>query len=226
VLIEILEKIFRANGYENYPIEFGEYHCKLFKKDAIDNFFIVLDKEFISDEELKQLDFTKLYDTAHNLAITNNAFEKNTILIIALQNSEIDYQNINKLEEDSYTFKKNIIVYSDDMINDFKVLVEDDYNIKNLNTKLNNDDLFETNKVSQNQGYSFLCTLFIKLPFLSFDRDVKDIDNLSEVIREQVEEKNLMTLYSKIIDESVKVDNSLTYEKLSEYQLVEDMKDE
>gem|GEM_PF-2507162 len=226
MLIEILEKIFRANGYENYPIGFDEYHYQLFKKDDIDNFFIVLDKESISDEELKQLDFTKLYDTAHNLPITNNAFEKNTTLIIALQNSEINYQIINKLEEDFYTFKKNIIVYSDDMINNFKDLVEDDYNIKNLNTKLNNDKLFEDNKTTHNQGYSLLCTLFIKLPFLSFDRDVKDINNLSEIIEQQVANENLTELYSKIIDESVKVDNSLTYEKLLGYQLVEDMKDE
>jgi len=226
VLIEILEEIFRANGYESHIIEFDEYHCQLFKKEDIDNFFIVLDKESISDEELEQLDFTKLYDTANNLPITNNAFEKNTTLIIGVQNSNIDYRIINQHEEDSYTFKKNIIVYSDVMINAFKVLVEDEYNIENLNTKLNDDALFEANKTPQNQGYTLLCTLFIKLPFLSFDREVKDIDNLSEIIEQRVENENLTDLYSKIIDDSIIVDNSLTYEKLLGYQLVKAMQDE
>ncbi|KIM06813.1 MAG: hypothetical protein KU38_12025 [Sulfurovum sp. FS08-3] len=226
MLIEILEEIFRANGYESHIIEFDEYHCQLFKKEDIDNFFIVLDKESISDEELEQLDFTKLYDTANNLPITNNAFEKNTTLIIGVQNSNIDYRIINQHEEDSYTFKKNIIVYSDVMINAFKVLVEDEYNIENLNTKLNDDALFEANKTPQNQGYTLLCTLFIKLPFLSFDREVKDIDNLSEIIEQRVENENLTDLYSKIIDDSIIVDNSLTYEKLLGYQLVKAMQDE
>jgi hypothetical protein len=220
MLIELLKSIFDNNEFSESIVKYKEYSCSLYAKDDEDNFFIVLDKKEITEEELDILisnGFSELYERLTKLDIANKAFEKNTTLIFCLDS---DSEQINKIEEDAYLFKKNVIVYSEDMKIALKELLKNDYSLKNMNALLNKDKLFEDSKTATSNSYTLLSRLFIKLPFLSYERGVRKLDNLSSVIENEAEKQAFKPLYEKLIE--LDINNITDYTKLIEHGIIND----
>lgn len=219
MLIELLKSIFDNNEFSESIVKYKEYSCYLYAKDDEDNFFIVLDKKEITEDELNILisnGFSELYELLIKLDIANKAFEKNTTLILCL---DLDSKQINKIEEDTYLFKKNVIVYSEEMRIALKELLKNDYSLKNMNSLLNNNNLFEDSKKYTNNGYTLLSRLFIKLPFLCYERGVRKLENLSSIIESEAEQEGFKPLYEKLIE--VDINNMTDYAKLIEHGIIE-----
>ena len=217
MLIEILKSIFDNNEFSEIIVEYKEYECFLYSKKNEDNFFVVLDKKEITEEELNALisnGFSELYELLTKLDIANKAFEKNTTLILCLDS---DSKEINKIEEDAYLFKKNVIVYSEDMKIALKELLKHDYSLKNMNSLLNDGNLFEEAKGNTNNAYTLLSRLFIKLPFLAYEGIDREFDRLSNIIENESEKQGFKSLYEKLIEIDI---NNMTYDKLIENGII------
>ena len=224
MLIDILKNIFINNEFTETTITYLEYKCFLYRRNNEDNFFIVLDKESISNDELNSLisqGFLELYNKLEKLEVTDKTFEKNATLVLCLK---IENDLINKIEEDSYLFKKNIIVYSEKMETALLKLVKDDYFLSNINNLLNSDIMFEESKNNQNDGYTLLSRLFIKIPFLTYKRGVRELGNLSEIIQKKSEDEGMKKLYEQCI--KLDINKNITYQSLIENGIIVEVENE
>jgi len=224
MLIDILKNIFINNEFTETTITYLEYKCFLYRRNNEDNFFIVLDKESISNDELNSLisqGFLELYNKLEKLEVTDKTFEKNATLVLCLK---IENDLINKIEEDSYLFKKNIIVYSEKMETALLKLVKDDYSLSNINNLLNSDIMFEESKNNQNDGYTLLSRLFIKIPFLTYKRGVRELGNLSEIIQKKSEDEGMKKLYEQCI--KLDINKNITYQSLIENGIIVEVENE
>jgi len=224
MLIDILKNIFINNEFTETTITYLDYKCFLYRRNNEDNFFIVLDKESISNDELNSLisqGFLELYNKLEKLEVTDKTFEKNATLVLCLK---IENDLINKIEEDSYLFKKNIIVYSEKMETALLKLVKDDYFLSNINNLLNSDIMFEESKNNQNDGYTLLSRLFIKLPFLTYKRGVRELGNLSEIIQKKSEDEGMKKLYEQCI--KLDINKNITYQSLIENGIIVEVENE
>jgi len=224
MLIDILKNIFINNEFNETTIDYLDYKCSLYRKNNEDNFFIVLDKESISDSELNYLKsrgFLELYNKLEKLEVTDKTFEKNTTLVLCLKS---DNDLINQIEEDSYLFKKNIIVYSEKMKTALVELLRNDYSSCNMNNLLNNGSMFEKSKKNQNNGYTLLSRLFIKLPFLTYERGVRELDNLSEIIQKKSKDKGIEKLYEQLVE--LDINENITYQNLVKNRIIVEVENE
>ena len=224
MLIDILKNIFINNEFNETTIDYLDYKCSLYRKNNEDNFFIVLDKESISDSELNYLKsrgFLELYNKLEKLEVTDKTFEKNATLVLCLKT---DNNLINKIEEDSYLFKKNIIVYSEEMRTALVELLRDNYSLNNMNGFLNNDNIFENSKGNKNDGYTLLSRLFIKLPFLTYERGVRELDNLSEIIQKKSKDEGIEKLYKQFVE--LDINTNITYQNLVENGIIVEVENE
>lgn len=223
MIIELLKSIFEENGYSEYPVDFGEYTCCLFSHLAKEEYFIILDKDTIIDNDLIQFgsDGTqRLYEVCRNLDVASETFEKNTTVLICINNPDIDNKICNELEEDTYLFKKNILIYQEEHVNELNELSDDDFSLAKLNELLNGVDQFEGNKHNNNSTYRLLTKLFIKLPFLSYQRENREMEDLSNIIREEANNKDLYSLYLQISNQMINTESLNSYDNIIESNLI------
>jgi len=223
MLIDLLKNIFIESDYHEHIVEFEDYTSYMFSHQEKGEYFIVLDKETISDNDLKQLSsdgMQNLYSDCEGLETTDETFEKNTTLIICINNINIDMILCNQFEEDAYLFKKNILFYEDVNVQQLEVQLDNDFSLTKLNELLNNGENFDRNKTNIESEYGLLAKLFIKLPFLNYQREGRELDNLSEVIREQANNENLYNLYIQISNNILQVDSLNTYQDIIDADLL------
>lgn len=142
----------------------------------------------------------KMYDLIMNDE-KYNLLKKNSIYLIAIEVNEENEADIKKLvlelEEDKYYFRKLIITYRK---NQLEELYEKVKNIEDVllfaNQTIRNIDIFEKFKVNnQYDYYDLLVKLMIKIPILNFQIEKgKDIQNLESIILEGIKEKEELTL--------------------------------
>ncbi|UBH29554.1 ABC-three component system middle component 1 [Aeromonas enteropelogenes] len=128
----------------------------------------------IKPSELNQL---VLLHTPKSL-IEEPGFSKNTDVIIIFRISDLndvsDYEgDIFSLEEDSYSFKKHVLYYSDQELELIKSI-----NIDNIYDLIKDQSKFKVYKQNPFKAsiYSIICRIFIKLPFLSVPVDESELD--------------------------------------------------
>lgn len=223
MLIELLKNIFSENDYIEHTVELEDYTLCLFSHQEKEEYFIILDKEIISNDDLKQLSLESmqsLYSNCKNLQVTNETFEKNTTLIICINNTDIDMDFCNQIEEDAYLFKKNILTYKDENITALETQLNNDFSLNKLNELLNNGESFDDNKINIYTAYGLLIKVFIKLPFLSYRRESLELENLSETIREQANSEELYNLYIQASSNMLETDSLNTYQDIIDANLI------
>ena len=223
MLIELLKNIFVENGYSEHAVEFEDYESYLFYHREKEEYFIVLDKGIISDDDLRQLSsegMLNLYRHCKGVEVTDETFEKNTTLIICINNMDIDMVLCNQFEEDAYLFKKNILIYKDENVALLETQLDHDFSLTKLNELLNNGENFDSNKIDIDSDYGLLTKIFIKLPFLSYVRESIVLENLSGIIREQANNENLYNLYIQISSNMLQPDSLDTYQDIIDANLI------
>lgn len=229
MLNTILEAIFRNCEFIKNDISFGEYSCFFYHNISKSDFFILLDKNNLTSDELILLEkegLNALDEMLKQHEAASEAYAKNTTLILCINSTEgiEKHDIISSLEEDKYLFKKNIIFYSELEITELQELFGEDYTAEKANNILQATGLFENLKSNKNSGYSLLTRLFIKLPFLYLEMKHVDLENLSEIIEEEAQEKAVENLYI-LNQQQIDMNQLFSYKDLVQTGLVEEIKD-
>lgn len=230
MLINILDDIFTDSKFIKNEVSFGEYSCFFYHNLSKSDFFILLDKNNVTSDELILLEEAGLNELDEMLkqhATIAEAYAKNTTLVLCVNsNEEIEKHDIiSSIEEDKYLFKKNIIFYSESEVVELQGLFNESYTHEQANLILQARGLFENLKIYKNSGYALLTRLFIKLPFLHLEMQHVDLENLSEIIEQEAQEKNVENLYM-LNQKQIDISTLLSYKDLEQVGFVEEIKDE
>jgi hypothetical protein len=215
MLINVLESIFNEFDFIKKVLNRNDYEVSLFYKETSSDYFIVLDKNSIESLEIETFlnVLQEVYVEFKRQEYTNETFDKNTTLILCV-NGEVDNENLSLLEEDAYLFKKNIIAYTNNSLEELNHMLNFQYSYNNLLQNLNDEEKFEQYKSNGNIGYKLLVQIFIKLSFLKFRREMRNLDNLSEIILNRANEEGIAEIYNLINSENFNSQNINSYEDL------------
>ncbi len=231
MLISVLEPVFKNSNLSKNNIEFNEYSCQFYTNEASSDFYILLDKENLSLEDLQSLKgqgINQLDEIIKEHEASNEAYEKNATLILCV-NCDEGLQNeniINQIEEDKYLFKKNILFYTSSEVDDLHTLFDGQYTQEKANKIMRTEECFDAIKENRVCGYALLPRLFIKLPFLSLQSHQIDLENLSTIILEETSNQNNKALYNIISNLVIDVSQISSFNDLKSLGLIEEQIDE
>ncbi len=229
MIIELIKKCFEKNGFEVgrfddcWDFAWESFIARRMNtgRNTKSEFFIIIDKKNATEDDLDSLktDGTLgIFKAAQKHPFYNEMFDKNATLLICFNGKSPNSTIISQIEEDPYNFRKNILRYSNEQLNQLDALLnnEESYSVEELNKALNNAEKFtEMKKEAQDTGYTLLVHLFVKLPFLKYETDNQiKLDNLDEKIQNQLKEKKLFDLSSDAID--LNWDKIASYDQLPE----------
>ena len=222
---ELLENIFLANGFsrpilkenafffeandlkrsEYYLVDFieGDKVKGYLESDAMENIFALF-----NDQKRERQDV-----------------EKNTSLIICVKVTNIQNEigiirnDILKIEEDDYWFKKYVIVYSD---NSLPLPTPEINYIQHFSDLLINSDAFREYKTNiyQNESYYLTIEMFLKIPFINVPiKETANYRSIEELLAKKlsIQEKDLLSklrfftdIYEPTLWDKIKSDSVLT----------------
>ncbi len=147
--------------------------------------------EFFVSKKTKEL-LSFFEDTKREI----HDLEKNTSLIICLKvddlrnDTEKLKNQIFKIEEDDYFFKKYVIIYSDNSIVE---LINSNNIIQTIHEKIQESNMFAEFQKDYffDEEFFLLIQLFVKIPFVKFEQEDEEFQNLSDIINHELEDKKL-----------------------------------
>jgi hypothetical protein len=231
MLISLLVPLLESFEFSGNVIEFGDYTSHLYINRESSDYFILLDKTDIDLADLEQLyiqDLNRLDEIIKQSDFINEAYEKNTTLILCIRNNT-DLQDtsiVSNIEEDKYLFKKNILFYSSSEIDELNTLFDGEYTQDKANAIMRSEDCFDTIKNNRPGGYTLLARLFIKLPFLSLQSHQVDLENLSLIIHNEAINQNIVELYNTISNTDIDLSQISSFNDLKSLGLIEEAADE
>lgn len=229
MMIEILKEIFKSNEYEQVAFdlclidaEYAIYTPK--RKENKEEYFVLLELKHQSQKEIK-ITLEKLseylFEKIMKFGAIERYFGKNSTLIICHKQTKIDRMTTLALEEDLYNFKKNVILYSEEEINDLINHLASQ-GIVNLTNKtllsiINEENgssfvNFKNKKEKKGNYYSIIIKIFLKVPFLTYQTEKKKLDAIESNI-----DKELNIFQRKISDDILNFDSEWSDEKVHEF---------
>jgi hypothetical protein len=202
--IDILSKVFKQNSYLVRDFSFQNFKCCLASATDSHGFYVAIDKEFIEEIDLDYLRHSgiqELHSAIKKLDDYQPSIDKNTTLIVCADESIRTTTDIIYLEEDAYTFKKNVLFYSKHALEQFIALTNGDFTQSNLSSLVFNPVNFDVMKTSTAMdSFKFLMHLFIKLPMLTLDGSkMKKMTNLKDKIESRVSKENLTPFLEEVL---------------------------
>lgn len=231
MLINLLVPLLESFEFSGHVIEFGDYTSHLYINRESSDYFILLDKTDIDLAALEQLytqDLNRLDEIIKQSDFINEAYEKNTTLILCIRNDTglQDTGIVSSIEEDKYLFKKNILFYASSEVDELDTLFDSHYTGNKANEILRSDGCFETIQNNRSTGYALLARLFIKLPFLSLQNHQVDLENLSLIIQDEAITQNITELYNTISNTNIDLSQISSFNDLKLLGLIEEQADE
>lgn len=217
----IIENLFYYHEFNKVEFEFGS----LFFKDiesVIRYYWLVVEVDIL-DSSLILINQDAWFDACKN-SIKDKNFDKNTSLLIInnITASEIVRQNIFKIEEDPFQFKKYVLTYTEDSLLNLKSNIEENSSERLLDL-LVNESIFNEYKESH-QNYSWhnlLYNIAHKLPFLKINVAInQNLENLFTKSKDELERKNLTGFLSSF-DEVFTEEILETFDKMNEDEVIE-----
>lgn len=203
MMINIVENVFLSNQYKKLElnISFDNALCEIFYPNESakkEEYYVVLQLIDESVCELKALLDEKaqsLFEAIIETGKVARYFEKNCTLLICHNEKNIDLFTILNIEEDVYNFKKNIITYTDNELDQLKNYIHS-ANINNISCEVLREIIndnegetfidFKNTSMNCSTYYSLVMKLFIKLPFLTYSKKIKDLEDLDVQIKNQL----------------------------------------
>jgi len=137
------------------------------------------------------------------------AFAKNTDLILLLERDSLslskrDEATLYAIEEDSYSFKKYVLYYTDEELQQFETEIK----LKGQNW-LHDRKAFEdySEKPIKASAYNLLIRTYIKLPFITVPAAQAQLQDIAQLANQQVEQAGFIELSKKL---GLYLDNSTT----------------
>ncbi|MBY7812595.1 hypothetical protein KW448_13190 [Vibrio fluvialis] len=215
---KILNNILNSNGYQEVerPLHQEVAELNLFGPSAANlrqEYFLVVKLNEQSDESTKQffeLHSQDWFDKIITSGLVTQEFEKNCTLILCHKEDKINRASILMIEEDQYNFKKNVITYTDNELKDLEEYI-DKYQIQFLSEGVINDIInendgmsflqFKNNNKEQGGYYSLILKSILKIPFISYLPQEKQLANLIGDIERSLS-SNQLDIYKKLTESS------------------------
>lgn len=204
-----LRDIFLNSGFKNnendekidfYFKENQEYFLiEYFSIEELNNF----KKDKKTNKLVNFIDYLKKNDSDNKF----DDIEKNTSLIIFLKvdDLKVDFDKIKnqvmKIEEDEYFFRKYIIVYDEKWEKAIKKIKSIDELNKELSWWINLEKFRENNH--WNSKWFLIIQLFAKLPFLELMVEPLNLENLLDEINKKTKAENLDELNKIILNQNL-----------------------
>lgn len=221
----LLRNLFEDLGYNNKDffnvkpgdeMLVGSFFAKdIFKKNS---FLVLFLKQAFDLEQIKK-NQSEYFHLMKAEIVDDPDIDKNTTLLICLETLEEPINEILKIEEDPYFFKKYVFTYS---LNQYKSFIEEyalDISEKGmkrtLDSIINDIELFKNfkqNPEDRQSVYGFVSRLFIKIPILTMNiSGGKAIYSLSNKINESLDTKGILDLKNRLLakDSSKLNDNEI-----------------
>ncbi len=211
-MINIIKQLFENHNFQNTE-EFSTSNNQVLfmrnlKKESV-NFYLILFKETL-DSNFLESEMPDYYNKINNIngKEYDVRIDKNLSLIIFLKHAEgtLNRNIMNevfKIEEDPYYFKKYVCVYTENQEKEFKELLSNtsDENIGDIlkNYVRQEESFLGFKKDSETENLYKLCiTLFLKIPFLVLPQQDENIHDLQQQIKDELTEKELLNINNKI----------------------------
>ncbi|WP_215143707.1 ABC-three component system middle component 1 [Exiguobacterium qingdaonense] len=198
----IIKKIYLESQFESVESQSGIINSNRENKE----FLITVDysiDEFINFFECEKTD--EVINLFNQMKENDTEAGKNTSLILLLEVESINefykkYKNqVLRIEEDEYFFRKYLIVYTSESIKKIK-----DYQnmLKELHIILLEESRLE--KFQENlyleEEYFVVIQLFVKIPFVQLDLEVEEYRTLESKINEVILRNNLLRYEKKVFE--------------------------
>ena len=222
---ELLKKIFLANGFSNPILKENAFFFET--KDLKRSEYYLVD--FIEGDKIKGYlepdAMENIFTLFNDQKRERQDVEKNTSLIICVRVNSIQNDigvirnDILKIEENDYWFKKYVIVYSD---NSLPLSIPDIDYIQHFSDLLINSDAFTQYKTNiyQNESYYLTIEMFLKIPFINVPiKETINYRSLEELLVEKlsIQETDLLyklrlftDIYEPALWDKIKSDSVLT----------------
>lgn len=206
----LIKILLSETGFENIqPIDNIDNDNSLFSENRSKNMFYI--SNFYNSINDFNEGFKEDQNRAFNFVCTkdnSNELKKNTSMIIFIKVENIKQMDemqskILELEEDVYFFKKYVLLYLDEELEEFKSAVENENISEFMKENINNEELFEEFKVEEKVSfYSLILKLYIKLPHLIYSNtfESKDIIDLNKKIQFDLSLKGLINLHNELLE--------------------------
>ncbi|ALC84842.1 hypothetical protein AM499_02695 [Bacillus sp. FJAT-22090] len=203
---EVIKKIFNDYNFEEreLPLLSENFLFAVNLSEDCLNFYLVLfidniDKDFLEIQVSEYYSAIKGLETGYD-----ERMDKNLSMLVCLRNDDVTLKEelvkkVFEIEEDPYYFKKYVLTYKEEQYQELLKYFQEN-NIKEsrtiLNNIVNNIELFSLYKKEPNDYsnslFNLCSKLLIKLPFIVFERDEKQMENLTEVIKKELNKEDLL----------------------------------
>lgn len=215
-MITVINNILSSNGYQLVDIELPDNNPNIFLFSPSANgkkeeYFVTIQLPTQSNEAAKELlehKAEELFETISNSGKVERYFIKNCTMLICHDETLIHKETIFSIEEDPYNFKKNVITYSEIELSGLKDFLTSN-NINEIsNSKISeiinshNGELFldfKNNHETKQNYYSLILKISLKLPFITYIPQKKELINLCLEIENSLDEYNSI-IYKKIMN--------------------------
>lgn len=194
-MLNFINKILSDNGYSQVdielPLEMAWFYLFCSSESSRrEEYFVTIQLSQQSNEEAKSLLEEKaqeLFERISNSGKVDPSFEKNCTMLICQEEDKIDRQTILELEEDQYNFKKNVIAYTQQELAAIQAYLTQEKIEKITSSVINriiNADggknflQFKDNHKKQEDHYSLILKIVLKLPFITYSPQEQKLVNL------------------------------------------------
>ncbi|WP_413493636.1 ABC-three component system middle component 1 [Shewanella baltica] len=194
-MINIINNILSSNGYKQVELVLQQDVADLYlfcplTDSKREEYFFTVQLRTQSDSNAQRLlenQAQEWFESISHSGKVDQTFEKNCTMLLCHEEDKISRQTILMIEEDQYNFKKNLITASQQ-----EVLALQNYlaqeQVENITAKVINSiinidggkgflDFKENNKL-QKDHYSLILKIALKLPFVTYIPQEKQLSNL------------------------------------------------
>lgn len=225
-MLNVLHNICESNNLNVYNFETNiegvDAKIAVPSEDNVNQeFYLFLECHKLNDKFIEHLINThieELMDKMEKLDYTDESTRKNSTLILCSTAESISSQSLIKLEENPYFFKKNVITYNSNELEQLKLKLNHQFNNNTLNSLLMSDsgDVFEAFKTSSlelNSYYRLLIRIMTKLPFVHYIPQDNQLDDLESFVRSDLNSFEIKLL-DYICDGEGKLNDSTIEDKI------------
>lgn len=223
-MLNVLHNICESNDLNvyNFEINIEGVDAKIAvpnEKNTNQEFYLLLECNVLSDDFIGILlnEYIEvLMDKMETLEYTDESTRKNSTLILCCTANSISDKSLIKLEENPYFFKKNIITYCPNELEQLKLKLNKQFSNEMLNNLLMSDggdkfEEFKTLSLESNSYYPLLIRIMTKLPFVHYIPQDNQLDNLESFIK-----NSLNSFDNKLLDYICDKDGPLTDNTIKE----------
>jgi hypothetical protein len=193
----IIKSLFDYHSFTSLELDFGILYSKK-KETNIKSYWLIVEVDELNKVLSSQDEwFDKCKEKVNDLD-----FDKNTYLLVLSKRKDFDQQKneILHLEEDPFQFKKQVLLYTEETVQNLK----DKCDLTNPKTILEliiNEDVFKSYKENflTYNWENLLYHIAHKIPFLNINVDTnQNLENLFLKNEDELTKKNYLTYYNFI----------------------------